>query len=185
MIQNLIKKTKDDFQKITDRLKNELSGLRVGRATAALLDNIYADYYGGKVRIREMANISVPEPRLIVIQPWNKDDLVGVEKAISSSDLGLAPVNDGSVIRLAIPQLTEERRKELVKIVGQRIEEARISIRQIRDEALRKIGQAEKNKEIGEDDKFRAKDEIQKIVDEFNKEIEQAGKDKEREIMTV
>lgn len=185
MIEDIIKKSSADFQKVIDHFKKELSGLRVGRATAALLDNVYVDYYGRKAGIQEMASISVSGPRLIVIQPWNKDDLASIEKAINASGIGLVPINDGNVVRLSVPQLTEERRKELVKLLGQRLEDARIGIRRERDESVRKIQQAEKNKEISEDEKFRAKDRIQKIVEEFNAKIEEIGKDKEKEIMTV
>lgn len=185
MIEDIIKKSSVDFQKIIDHFKKELSGLRVGRATPALLDNIRVDYYGGKASIQEVANISASGSRLIVIQPWNKDDLAGIEKAITASGIGLVPINDGNAIRLTVPQLTEERRKELVKLVGQRLEDARIGIRRERDETVRKIQQAEKNKEISEDEKFRAKNRIQKSVDEFNAKIEEIGKEKEKEIMTV
>lgn len=179
----------DDFkqklEKVVERLKNEVASLRTGRASPVLVENLEVDYYGSKTPLKAMAAISSPEPKQLVIQPWDKQALPLIEKAIQSSSLGLNPVTDREVIRLSIPPLTEERRKELLKLLGKYLEEARIHIRRERDEALKEIDGKEKAKEISEDEKFRQKNEAQKIIDEVNKKIEERGLAKEKEIMTV
>jgi ribosome recycling factor len=185
MYESLIEKNKNNLQNAVDHLRSEISSLRTGRANPKLVEDIAVDYYGAKTPIKQLANINVPEPRLIVISPWDKGSLVNVEAAIRASDLDLVPNNDGNVIRLVIPQLNEERRVELVKILNKKVEEAKIAVRNVREEVWREIQNLEKGGKISEDDKFRAKDKLQAVVDEYNKAIDEQGEKKEKEIMTI
>ncbi len=176
---------KPKLEKIVERLRHEVAGLRIGRATPALVEDLEVDYYGTKTPLKAVASISSPEPRTIVIQPWDKAVIPAIEKAIQGSSLGLSPITDREAIRLSVPPLTEERRRELVKMLSRHLEDARIQVRKEREEALKEIDKKEKAKEISEDEKFRQKNEAQKIVDEINKKIEEMGAAKEKEIMTV
>lgn len=173
------------LEKVVGRLKNEIASLRTGRATPALVEDLEVDYYGSKTPLKAIASISNPEGRQLFIQPWDKNVIQAIEKAIQSSNLGLNPITDREAIRLSIPPLTEERRKELIKILGRYLENVRIQVRREREEVLREIDRKEKAKEISENEKFRQKNEVQKIVDEVNKKIEEIGVAKEKEIMTV
>jgi len=173
------------LEKIIERLKQEVAGLRTGRASPALIENLEVEYYGSKTPLKAVAAISSPDPKSLVIQPWDKNAVTAIEKAILGSSLGLNPIIDRDVIRVSIPPLTEERRKELIKLLGKYIEEARIQVRREREEILKEIDRKEKSKEISEDEKFRQKNEAQKIVDEINKKIEEIGATKENEIMLV
>lgn len=179
----------DDFAKklagVLARLRQETATLRTGRATAALVEHIEVDYYGTKTPLKALAAIAVPDARQIVIQPWDKNAVQPIEHAIRSSSIGLAPVTDHDAIRLAIPSLTEERRRDLGKVLGKMTEEARIHVRRERDEALKEIERAYKTKTMGEDEWMRGKKHIQKTVDDFNKKIEDIAAVKEKEIMTV
>jgi ribosome recycling factor len=181
----LFKDAEERMLKAEENLRREYASLRAGRATPALLDRIMVDYYGTPTPINHLANISVPDPRMLVIQPWDKNVLSHIEKAILKSNLGLTPTNDGSVIRLNIPQLTEERRKELVKAVKKMAEEAKVAIRNIRRDANERLKNMEKNGEISEDDSKRHQDEIQKLTDKYIKEVEKIQIAKEKEIMEV
>ena len=174
---------KEKLNKVIEYFKGEIVVLRTGRATPALVEDLQVDYYGTKTPLKALASISTPDPRQILIQPWDKGALQPIEKAIQSSQLGLNPVVDGVYIRLNLPQLTEERRKDLIKILGQKAEETKISVRKAREEVLRVVDDAEKKKEISEDEKFRKKQETQKTVDEINKKIEEIVSAKEKEIM--
>lgn len=176
---------KQNLEKIIERLKSEVASLRTGRATPALVEDLEVDYYGSKTPLKAIASISSPEPRSLVIQPWDKNAIQPIEKAIQASSLGLNPVTDRDAIRLNIPPLTEERRKELTKLLGKHLEDARIHVRREREEILKEVDRKEKAKEISEDEKFRQKSEVQKQVDEINKKIEELGTAKEKEIMTV
>jgi|SRR3989344_6378260 len=176
---------KGKLEKIVEYFKSEIAGLRTGRATPALVDDLEVDYYGSKTPLKAIASISAPEPRQLVVQPWDKNAVQAIEKAIQTSSLGLNPVVDRDSIRLTIPALTEERRKEMVKLLGRYTEDARIHIRKDREDALRGIEHREKAKEISEDQKFRERDEVQKNVDEINKKIEGIAGAKEKEIITV
>ena len=176
---------KPKLDKIIERLKSEVASLRTGRATPALVENLKVDYYGSKTPLKAVASISSSSARELVIQPWDKGVVQAIEKAIQSSSLGLNPVTDRDAIRLSIPPLTEERRKELTKILGRHMEDARIHVRREREETLREVDRKEKAKEISENEKFRQKNEVQKAVDEVNKKIEEIGAVKEKEIMTV
>lgn len=185
MVKELMDGRKDDFAAAVLHFEDEAAKLRTGRANPGLVEGLLVDYYGTKTPLKQMATITVPEARQILIQPWNRGALVYVETAIRESDLGLNPANDGVVVRITLPALTEDRRKELVKALNQRAEDARISIRTIREEIWKDIQDLEKDGAIGEDDKFRGKDELQKIVDEYNGKIEALREKKEKEILTV
>lgn len=175
----------DRMGKVIAVFQRELATLRAGRATPSLLDRIEVDYYGTPTPLNQLAGITAPEPRLLVVQPWDKQSIGDIEKAILKSDLGLTPNNDGNVIRLTIPQLTEERRKELVKFVRKKAEESRVGIRNIRRDANDSIKQLEKNGEISEDERRRAQDEIQELTDGKIEEIDKLTDTKEKEIMEV
>jgi len=185
MYKELIEEKKSDFEKSIEHFKEELNQLRTGRASSALVDDLQVDYYGSKSPLKQVASVTIPEPRTIMISPWDKSQLVMIEKAIRESQLNLNPNNDGQVIRINIPALNEERRKELVKILNQKAEEARISVRKHREELWEEIQNLEKEGAIGEDDKFAGKDKLQAVVDEYNKKIEDIRQKKEEEILTV
>ena len=185
MLEEIYLDTGERMEKVIAALQRELATLRAGRATPALLDRIEVDYYGTVTPLKQLAGISTPEPRLLVIQPWDKKSIADIEKAILKSDLGLTPTNDGSVIRLSIPQLTEERRRELVKFVRKKAEESKVGIRNLRRDANEAIKQLEKNGEISEDGRHRAQDEIQELTDTKIKEIDDVLQVKEKEIMEV
>ena len=172
-------------QAAVDHLHSEYIKIQTGRANTALVENITVESYGAKMPLKAVATISIPESKQIAIQPFNKDQLQNIEKAILEADLGLTPQNDGTFIRLNLPPLTEERRKELIKLVYQYAEESRISIRNARHEAITHLKDLEKEKEISEDE-LRAKEkEVQEKVDEFNQKVEGTAKKKEQDVMTV
>ncbi|WP_316568515.1 ribosome recycling factor [Neobacillus sp. YIM B06451] len=185
MPKQVISNTKEKMAKAIQAYTRELATIRAGRASASLLDRITVDYYGAPTPVNQLAGISTPEARLLVIQPYDKSILNDIEKAILKSDLGLNPTNDGSLIRIAIPQLTEERRKELVKVVKKESEDAKIAIRNIRRDSNDDLKKLEKNGEITEDDLRGYSDDIQKITDEHINKIDQITKDKEKEILEV
>lgn len=174
---------KKEFDKAVEHFKSEIATIRTGRATPSLVEEIAVEHYGGKYQIKELATITVPEPRAILIQPWDKGAIAAIEKAIRASNIGLNPVTDNQGVRLNFPPLSEERRRELVKILGQKTEEARIAVRKIRGEIWDNIQKQEKEGLIREGDKFRAKDDLQKMVDEYNKKIEEMEKKKTGELM--
>ncbi|MBP2642454.1 MAG: frr [Firmicutes bacterium] len=175
----------EKMKKALDVLRKEYASLRAGRATPALLDKVMVDYYGTPTPVNQVANVSVPEPRLIVIQPWEKSMLSPIEKAIQKSELGLSPNSDGSAIRLNIPQLTQERRTELVKVIHKKAEEGRVAIRNLRRDANDAIKKLEKDKEISEDEVKKAQEDIQKLTDKYIKDIDHVMATKEKEIMEV
>ncbi len=171
------------MQQAIEHLKRELATVRTGRATPSLLDRVTVDYFGVPTQINALANVSAPEPRLLVIAPWDKNTLGMIEKAILKSDLGLTPTNDGKVIRLSIPQLTEERRKEMTKIVKKRTEEGRVALRNLRRDAQEDLKKAEKDKQISEDDMKRGIERLQKLTDSYILRADEVGQTKEQEIM--
>jgi len=173
------------MKKTVEVVKKEIASMRAGRATPALLDKITVNYYGTPTPINQLANISVPEARLLVIQPWDKTALPDIEKAILKSDLGINPTSDGSVIRLAIPQLTQERRLELMKIIKKKAEEGRVAIRNIRRETNDKLKAQQKEGKISEDDLKRKQEDVQKMTDRMIKDIDTLLANKEQEIMQV
>ncbi|MEN6413158.1 MAG: ribosome recycling factor [Veillonellales bacterium] len=173
------------MKKALDALRKELATLRAGRATPALLDKITVDYYGTPTPVNQVANISIPEPRMITIQPWEKSMVAQIEKAILKSDLGLTPNSDGIVIRLSIPQLTQERRGELVKVIHKKAEESRVAIRNLRRDANDAAKKLEKDKITSEDETKKSQEEIQKLTDKYIKEVDHIMTAKEKEIMEV
>lgn len=185
MVNEILSEAKHAMQKAIEAFQHEMATIRTGRASTALLDTIRVDYYGTKSPINQMANVGVPEPRLITIQPWDKGTISAIEKAILASNLGLVPSNDGNLIRLPIPQLTEERRKELVRMVRHQAEEGRISVRNARREANEMLREAQKEGEIPEDESKRAQDQVQTLTDEFVVKVDDLLKEKEEEIMEV
>jgi ribosome recycling factor len=185
MIKDIINVAEDKMNKTVSVLKKDLASMKAGRANPTILDRVEVEYYGSMVPISQVGNISAPEPRIILIQPWEKSSLKTIEKAILKSDLGLTPSNDGAVIRLIIPELTEETRKNLVKNVKKAGEEAKVAVRSIRRDSNDKIKALKKNSEISEDDMKKAEDDIQKKTDNFIKEIDKIIENKEKEIMSV
>ncbi|HPU00713.1 MAG: ribosome recycling factor [Firmicutes bacterium] len=185
MVEDIYLEAEERMDKVIGAFQRELATLRAGRATPSLLDRIEVEYYGTLTPLIQLAGISAPEPRLLVIQPWDKSSIGDIEKAILKSDLGLTPVNDGNVIRLSIPQLTEERRRELVKYVRKKAEESRVGIRNIRRDANESLKELEKSGGISEDEWRRAQEEIQELTDEKIKRIDELLQAKEKEIMEV
>jgi ribosome recycling factor len=183
MIQATYDETKDRMAKSIVALKNELKRIRTGRASVSLLDGVRVDYYGTLTPLNQMASLSVPESRLIMIQPWDVSAIKGIEKAILKSDLGLTPSSDGKLVRIAIPPLTEERRKQLVKLLQKTCEDYKVAVRNIRRDANELIKGFRKDGDISEDEAFKAQDEIQNITDVYVKMIDETYKEKEKEIL--
>lgn len=185
MIDDALAAAKGRMAKAVDALRRELATIRTGRASPALVENLRVDYYGVPTPLKQLATVSTPEARLITIQPWDRQSLAAIEKSIQRSDLGLNPTNDGTIIRLVIPQLSEDRRKELVRLVRKRVEEGRVAVRNIRRDAHEELRRLERDREISEDDRFRAEQELQKITDGFIEEIDKVGEEKETELLAV
>lgn len=185
MISNVLDLSKERMNKSIAALQKEMHSLRAGRANPQLLDRIKVDYYGVETPLNQMSNIASPEPRLLTISLWDAKAIPMVEKAILKSDLGLTPSNDGKIIRLTIPELNEERRKELSRLVGKTAETSRVAIRSIRRDSIDQLKGLEKDKEISEDERYRAEDELQKITDDAIKEVDKIATEKEKEIMSV
>lgn len=185
MTQDIIGITGDKMDKAVEVFKNDLGTIRAGRATPTLLDKVMVDYYGTATPLNQLATISAPEARLLVVQPWDKSIIGSVEKSILKSDLGLNPSNDGSIIRLPVPQLNEERRRELVKVVNKKGEEARVAVRNVRRDANEQLKSQEKKGEITQDDLRRSQQEVQQCTDEHIKEIDNLLAVKEKEILEV
>ncbi|OGD41988.1 ribosome recycling factor [Candidatus Azambacteria bacterium RIFCSPLOWO2_02_FULL_42_10] len=173
---------KNKLKSVEDSFKKELSFLRVGRATPALVENISVDYYGTTTPLKQIASISAPEPRSLVIDPWDKNAIPNIEKAIFASGLGLSPIVDKNTIRINVPSLTEERRKALIKIAGSKLEDAKIKCRTIRDEAMKELTDLLSAKKITEDEKFKKKEKTQELINETNRNLESSLNSKEREI---
>ena len=185
MIDEVLDDLRQRMNKSVEVLQDDLMGIRTGRASPALVEKLAVEYYGAVTPLNQMASIAAPEPRLLVIRPWDPSSLMDIERAVLKSDLGLTPMNDGKLIRLNIPRLTEERRRELVRVVARRVEEARVAIRNLRRDALQDLKEFEKEKMISEDDFYRGKDEVQELTDEFIKTIDEMGTRKETEVMEI
>jgi ribosome recycling factor len=185
MYQSVIEQASEKMEKTKDVYRRELVSLRAGRANPKLLDRIMVDYYGTQTPLNQMANIMSPEPRMLTISLWDPKAIPLVEKAIQKSDLGLNPANDGKLIRLVIPELNEERRKELTKLVWRSAEESKVAIRSIRRDAMEHFKKMKKDSEITEDDQRKAEEELQKVTDTAIKDIDELAKEKEKEIMAV
>lgn len=185
MIEEVLADVERRMHKAIEHFRHDLAAVRTGRATPALLEHVQVDYYGTPTPVNQLATISVPEPRMLLIQPWDRATLPSIERAILKSDLGLTPNSDGTVIRLVLPQPTQERRKELVKQLHKRTEETRVAIRNARRDGVDKLKQAEKDKKISADESKRAQDRLQKLTDRMIAEAEEIARAKEHEIMTV
>lgn len=185
MLKEVMNEASERMAKTVDALQNDLRTIRTGQASPALVERLQVDYYGTPTSLNQLAGISVPEPRMLAIRPWDRNTIGIIEKAILKSDLGLTPSNDGQLIRLIIPQLTERRRRDLIKLVSRRVEEARVSVRNIRRDAIDMLRDMKKEKMISEDDFFDGRDKVQEITDDFIERINQVGKAKEDEIMEV
>ncbi|MBE3555362.1 MAG: ribosome recycling factor [Thermicanus sp.] len=185
MPKQVVNEAKEKMEKALQTLKKELGTLRAGRANPSLLEKITVDYYGSPTPINQVASINVPEPRLLVLQPWDKSILHNIEKAIQKSDLGLSPTNDGSVIRIPIPPLTEERRLELTKLVKKYGEEAKVAIRNIRRDANDSFKKMEKEGLLSEDENRRYQEQVQELTDNYAKRVDETVKQKENEIMEI
>lgn len=185
MVTNTLLSAEERMKATVAGLKKELTTLRTGRATPALVEHIKVDYAGVPTPLNQLASISVPEARLLVIHPWDKSAITEISKAIQKSELGLNPASDGNVIRIAVPPLSEERRQEMTKLVRKRAEERRMSIRNLRHEAMNRLKDLEKNKEISQDDQKRAETQLQKLTDSYIATVDQVAKDKETELMEV
>ncbi|NQU83972.1 MAG: ribosome recycling factor [Parcubacteria group bacterium] len=176
---------KEAFEKVLEHLKKELSTIRTGRATPALVEDLKVDAYDSKMELKSLASISTPDARTITIDPWDKAVIQSIEKAIRDANTGLSPVVDGTTIRLSMPQLTEETRKDLIKLVQKRLEDSRASVRRAREDVKSEVVKAEQNKEINEDERFKLQDRLDEITREYNEKIKTMGEEKEKEIMTV
>lgn len=185
MNQETIKQTKEKMKKAIDAMQRDFSVIRIGRANPQILDRVVVDYYGTPTPLSQLANISVPEAKVLLLNVWDAGALGAVEKAIQAADLGLNPTNDGKVIRIVFPDLTEERRKELSKSVGKRAEEAKVAVRAARRDANDALKKMKKDNEISEDELKDVEDEIQKLTDAFIKDVDAQAKDKEKEIMEI
>jgi len=185
VIKDLLKEIDSRMRSAISVLEHDLSGIRTGRAHPGLVEKIQVEYYGADTPLMQLASISVPEPRSLLIKPFDKSTLKAVERAILASDLGLTPNNDGQAIRLNLPVLTEERRRDLVKVVNHRIEDARVAVRNVRRDGMKDLKEFESEKLISEDERKRGEDDLQKMVDKLIAEIDSIGKRKEQEIMEV
>jgi len=182
MIKDILREAEEKMKKAVDSVAREFSEVRTGRANPSLVEGIRIDYYGTPTLLKQLASISIPDARLLIIQPWDPSIIQEVEKAILKSNLGITPSNDGKIIRLSIPPLSKERREELIKVVGKMAEEGRISLRTIRHEAIEEARRLEKESKVTEDDRYRTQDEIQKIIDRYIQKIDQILKEKEKEL---
>jgi ribosome recycling factor len=185
MIKDVLKDAEERMKNAVAVLEEDLMGMRTGRASTGLVERLNVEYYGTPTPLFQLATITVPEPQMIAIRPFDKGSLKVIEKAILASELGLTPNNDGTIIRLNIPPLTQERRMELQKLVNRRVEEARVAVRNVRRSAIDDLRELEKEKMISEDESKRAQEDVQKLTDKYIHEIEEAGKRKEAEIMEV
>ncbi|MGI6081477.1 MAG: ribosome recycling factor [Limnochordia bacterium] len=185
MIRDVLKEAENRMKGVIAATKRDFGAVRTGRANPAILDRVSVDYYGTATPISQLATVSVPEPRLITIQPWDRSALKDIERAILQSDLGLTPVNDGQIIRLAIPPLTEERRKELARLVRKEAEDKRVAVRNIRRDANEQLKAMQKSSDISEDEAKRAEKQTQELTDKYIKEIDALLQAKEQEIMEV
>lgn len=185
MIDQIISTHKTDFEKVMDHFHHELSSVRTGRANPALLSTVMVESYGSKMPIQQVANITVSDAKTLTISPWDKGQIQEIEKGIMAANLGFTPSNDGNVVRINLPPLTEDRRKEMVKLVGQIAENAKIGVRQVREDILKAVKREETDGGASKDDVAHAQKKVQEIVDDYNSQIKTIASDKEQELMTV
>jgi ribosome recycling factor len=183
MVDEVTKQARARMDGAVEALRSDLAAIRTGRASPALLERIRVDYYGTPTPLQQLATISVPEPNLLLIRPWDRSLLGAIERSILASDLGLTPMNDGQVIRLALPPLSEERRRELARQVAKRVEEAKVAVRNIRRDALNELKEMQNEKLITEDDFYEGRDKLQKLTDDYVKRLEEIGEQKQQELM--
>lgn len=182
---SIIDSYKGNFSKAIEHLRQEISGLRTGRATPAIVEDVIVEAYGTKQPLKATASISVQDAKTIAIEPWDKGLVQAIETGIRNSDLGMNPINDGRIIRLNLPELTQERRQELIKVLHRKLEDARVTVRKVREEVRETIQRMEKNKEISEDERFRLQDELETLVKDYNEQVKTVGEEKEKEINTI
>lgn len=185
MVKDSLNNAEAKMKKTIDALRSHLGSIRTGRASPALVEHLHVEYYGTDMPLNQLANVSVPEARMLVIQPWDKGAIKAIEKSIQNSDLGLNPNNDGQVIRLAIPALTEQRRKDLVKLVKKEVEEQKVSLRNVRRDGLSDLKKLEQDKQIGEDEHKRAQEQLEQLMSQYTKQLDQLGQTKEQEVLEV
>jgi len=185
MIEQILTEIDGKMKKAADALTRDLASIRTGRASPALVEHIKVDYHGVLTPINQIASISIPEAKMILIQPWDRSSIRSIEKAVLTSDLSLSPTSDSNVIRIPIPPLTEERRRELIRVVHKRVEEARIALRNLRREGIERLRQTERNKEISQDQYARASEQLQRLTDSFIDQVNDIGQGKETEVMEV
>ena len=185
MIEDVLTDAEDRMKKAVEALRRELASIRTGRARPSLVDHVRVDYYGSTVPLNQLATVAAPEARLLTIQPWDRQALGAIEKAIQKSDLGLNPSNDGHIIRLVIPPLTEERRRELARVVHKKTEEGRVAVRNVRRDSLEHLRRLEKAEKVSEDEERRAQDRLQKLTDRLIGEVDRLGQEKEAEVLEV
>jgi ribosome recycling factor len=185
MIDDVFNAAQDRMTKAVEALRRELATIRTGRAHPGLVEHLRVDYYGVPTPLNQLATVAVPDPRLLTIQPWDRQAMGAIEKAILKSDLSLTPTNDGALIRLSIPQLTEERRRELAKVVHKKVEEARVEVRNIRRDGHDELRRLQREKLISEDDQYRGQEKLQKLTDDFVHQVERLGEEKEAELLAV
>jgi len=185
MAKDVLPGARERMTKAVEALRKDLAAIRTGRASTGLLDHVRVDYHGSMMPINQLASVSVPEPRLLTIQPWDRTTVGMIEKAIQKSDIGITPTNDGSTIRLALPQLNEQQRKEWVKKVQKRVEEGRVAVRNVRRDCHEELRKLEKSHEASADEVRRSTEQLQKLTDQFIADMDRAGKEKEAELMEV
>ena len=185
MIDDVLSDSEDRMKKTVEAVQRELAAIRTGHAQVGLVDHVRVDMYGTMMPVNQLATVAAPEPRLLTIQPWDRTALTAIEKALLKSDLGLTPSNDGQIIRLAIPPLTEQRRKELVKLVHSRVEDGRVAVRNVRRDAIEHVRRLVQSKEASEDEQHKAQDQLQKLTDRYIAIIDQHGHEKEDELSEV
>jgi len=182
---NIVDSHKGNFSKAIEHLRHEISSLRTGRATPAIVEDVMVEAYGTKQPMKATASISVQDAKTIAIEPWDKGLVQAIETAIRNSDVGINPINDGRIIRLNLPDLSQERRQELIKVLHRKLEDARVAIRKMREEVRETIQRMEKDKEISEDERFRLQDELEVLVKDYNEQVKTIGEEKEKEINTI
>jgi ribosome recycling factor len=185
MIEDVLADSEGRMKSAVDAVERELAGIRTGHAHTGLVDHVMVEYFGSNLPLNQMGTVSAPEPRLLTIQPWDRTAMSAIEKALQKSDLGLTPSNDGQIIRLAIPPLTEQRRKDLIKVVHSRIEDGRVAVRNVRRDGIENVKKLVQAKEASEDEQHRAQDALQKLTDRYIATIDERGKGKESELMEV
>jgi len=185
MVKDTLAQAETKMKKSVDALRHHLGAIRTGRASPALVEHIHVEYYGSEMPLNQLANVSVPEPRMLVIQPWDQGAIKAIEKAIQHSELGINPTNDGRIIRLGIPPLTEQRRRDLTKLVKKEVEESKIALRNLRRDAQNDLKKLETDKHISSDELKRAQERLQELTDRYTREMDQVGAAKEAEVMEV